>query len=341
MKDERETIEAAIQETTAIAGVDLTVAEDEVVQGKTPADTELLLRHGGRKYRYVAEIKGNVSRNNAHFIAKEVTEDARRKKTGVLLVTEYLTDEVGAILREMGVQYLDTAGNAYIKAGGVHVVIEGKRRKKRELVEDAPHTFGWAGLKVVFALLCAGELRNAPYREIAKAAEVALGTVAGVITDLEQRRYMINVEGGMRLRNERELVKLWIAAYIEKLRPKLLLGRYDPVTPLDFGAMPNNALTGAETAAARLQRYLVAGRDTLYITGEQKPLIQQLQLRKAPEGKLELRRRFWDFKYPEQELGIVPPLLIYADLVAVGDPRTIEAAEMLYDEYLTQYFGKA
>jgi len=38
---------------------------------------------------------------------------------------------------------------------------------------------------------------------------------------------------------------------------------------------------------------------------------------------------------------VVPPLLIYTDLIAVGDPRTIEAAELLYDDYLIQYFGKA
>lgn len=341
MKDERETIEAAIQETTALTGVDLAVVVEEAAHGAAPVDTGLRLKHGGRKYMYIAEMKRVVNRANAHFIAKEVHEDARRKKTAVLLVAEYLTDEVGAVLREMGVQYLDTAGNAFIKAGGIHVLIEGKRRKKVAQVEDDPQPFGWAALRVVFALLCAKELRNAPYRDIAIAAGVALGTVAGVMTNLEKRHYLITVGGGVRLRDERELVKLWIAAYIEKLRPKLLLGRYDAVTPLNIEALPQDALAGAETAVARLQHYLVAGRDTLYITGEQKPLIQQLQLRKAPEGKLELRKRFWNFNYPEQGLGVAPPLLIYADLVAVGDPRTIEAAEMLYDEYLTQYFGKA
>jgi hypothetical protein len=341
MQDERETIEAAIQETTANTGIDLAIAEDEAGGGPGEENTRLRLKHGCRKYVYIARMKRGVTRNNAHFIAREMNDITRRKKTGVLLVTDYLTDDVGAILREMGVQYLDTAGNAYIKAGGVHVLIEGKRRKKAEPIENGPRPFGWAALKVVFALLCAKELRNAPYRDIAKAAGVALGTVAGVMSNLEKRHYLIAIGGGIRLRDERELVKLWIAAYTEKLRPKLLLGRYDTITPPDLEALPQGALAGAETAAARLQRYLVAGRDTLYIAGERKPLTQQLQLRKAPEGKLELRKQFWDFNYPEQEFGVVPPLLIYADLVAVADPRTIEAAEMLYDNYLIQYFGKA
>jgi hypothetical protein len=33
---------------------------------------------------------------------------------------------------------------------------------------------------------------------------------------------------------------------------------------------------------------------------------------------------------------VVPPLLIYADLMATGDARAIEAAEINYDNYLTR-----
>ncbi len=36
------------------------------------------------------------------------------------------------------------------------------------------------------------------------------------------------------------------------------------------------------------------------------------------------------------EKGLVPPLLIYADLMATGDARVIEAAEIIYDNYLTR-----
>ncbi len=33
-------------------------------------------------------------------------------------------------------------------------------------------------------------------------------------------------------------------------------------------------------------------------------------------------------------IGIAPPLLVYADLIASGDDRNIEAAEIIYDNYL-------
>lgn len=36
------------------------------------------------------------------------------------------------------------------------------------------------------------------------------------------------------------------------------------------------------------------------------------------------------------ESGFVPPLLIYADLMATDDARAIEAAETIYDNYLAR-----
>jgi hypothetical protein len=40
------------------------------------------------------------------------------------------------------------------------------------------------------------------------------------------------------------------------------------------------------------------------------------------------------------EKGLVPPLLIYADLMATGDARAIEAAEIIYDKYIARLVRK-
>jgi hypothetical protein len=42
-------------------------------------------------------------------------------------------------------------------------------------------------------------------------------------------------------------------------------------------------------------------------------------VQKAPDGNAEIVRRFWNFGYPEKALQVVPPLLVYADLIATGD----------------------
>ncbi|MDT8323656.1 MAG: type IV toxin-antitoxin system AbiEi family antitoxin [Bacteroidota bacterium] len=342
MENEKALLEAAIERFNTVAGVDIEVAEARAGTKSARWDAVLWLKHSGKKHRFLVEIKKGVTTSTAHLIARRLRARAREQKTVPLLITDYVTEGVGEMLREMDVQYLDAAGNAHVHAGGVHILIEGKKRTVTAWptrTEGDP--FGWAGLKVVFALLCAQELRNATYRHIAKAADVALGTVGGVVTQLERRQLLMRVGGEMKLRNQKELLQQWVTAYATKLRPKLLLGRFDAIDGLDtHEAIRYGALLGAETGAKRLQRYLKPGIDTLYITGDMAELFAPLRLRPDPEGSLELRRQFWEFEYPERKLGTVPPLLIYADLISVGDPRTIEAAEMIYDECLTRYFGK-
>jgi hypothetical protein len=47
------------------------------------------------------------------------------------------------------------------------------------------------------------------------------------------------------------------------------------------------------------------------------------------------REKFWRFEAPEYP-DLVPPLLIYADLLATADDRNIETARKLYDERLAE-----
>ena len=41
------------------------------------------------------------------------------------------------------------------------------------------------------------------------------------------------------------------------------------------------------------------------------------------------------------EPGSVPPALVYADLLATGDSRCLETAEIIYDRYLARLFPAA
>jgi hypothetical protein len=93
---------------------------------------------------------------------------------------------------------------------------------------------------------------------------------------------------------------------------------------------------GGETAAAKLTRYLKPAVQTIYLpkdTKAQAQLMKELRLIKDPAGEVELRAKFWRFESPEYP-DLVPPLLIYADLLATADDRNIETARMIYDEHL-------
>ena len=52
---------------------------------------------------------------------------------------------------------------------------------------------GW--IKTVMAILIRPELTNAPYRTLADQADVALGTLAGCMNDLDRPRALARWEG--------------------------------------------------------------------------------------------------------------------------------------------------
>jgi hypothetical protein len=58
------------------------------------------------------------------------------------------------------------------------------------------------------------------------------------------------------------------------------------------------------------------------------------RLRADPRGEIEVLDAFWNFEDEKDLPETVPPLLIYADLLATLDPRNIETAQMIYDKYL-------
>ena len=43
----------------------------------------------------------------------------------------------------------------------------------------------------------------------------------------------------------------------------------------------------------------------------------------------------------ETTAGLASPIIVYADLIATGDPRNLETAQLLRDEYITEPDGTA
>jgi hypothetical protein len=82
---------------------------------------------------------------------------------------------------------------------------------------------------------------------------------------------------------------------------------------------------GGETAAALLHRYLVPEAAIIYTDEIPPRLLSEYRLKADTSGRVVLRRRFWN-SVPAPRADVVPPLLIYADLLTAGDARSIDAA---------------
>lgn len=310
-----------------------------------PVDGYLYLRRPrlGALEPLAVEIKPGVT---PATLPKIINEFNQLQKPAVL-VTEYVTPGVAKLLKNKGVFYLDVAGNAYLDTGRLYVMIGGQ--KAVEMPRRMPMAvLGDAGVRLIFALLAVPDLLARPYREIAGAAGVAQGTITHVLRGLVQLGFYQVVGTRRLLRNRLELAERWAEAYAERLRHKLIQGRFRAPGPewwkeADFTG--DGALWGGEPAGALLTRHLRPQTFTVYLMGagdepaRRGRLIARLGLRKDPEGEVELLEGFWN---PElvlpTETGTVHPLIAYADLMAMQDARCLETGRIIHDEHLAPTF---
>lgn len=260
-----------------------------------------------------------------------------------LLVADYINPIMAERLKAMDIWFLDTAGNAYIKALPIYIFIKGNKAIEQQMPKALIRAFSPAGLKVIYVLLCHPELVNATYRDLAQKANVALGTVGWVMKDLIDMEYIIDMgTRGRRLKNKKKLLQRWLIAYPEQLRPKQEAGRYRAPDPnwwqkADLSNL--QACWGGEVAADKLTHYLKPETITVYVPEKQGLKLRVThKLRKDPDGDIELLNAFWDVENETNQTDIVSPILIYADLMASGDPRNIETARMIYDQELAEHF---
>jgi hypothetical protein len=261
-----------------------------------------------------------------------------------LLVADYINPIMAERLKAMDIWFIDTAGNAYINALPIYIQIKGNKPSENQATsKKLNRAFNTTGLKVVFALLCHPDLIKATYRDIAQTAMVALGTVALVFKDLILMGYIVDMGArGRRLKNLKKLLERWLIAYPEQLRPKLETGRYSASEPnwWQIADLYNvQAYWGGEVAADRMTHYLKPQNITLYVMEEGAGKLKtSYRLRKDPTGDIEILKAFWYLEGEVNRTDMVNPILIYADLVASGDPRNIETAQIIYEQELAEHF---
>ena len=302
-------------------------------------DGVVRLAHEGKKWDFKAKVK---LRANRAMIA--LMKHQMKFAGNGLLITEYVNPVLAEIMRSQGIAFIDGAGNAFIDNTPLYICIKGEKPDIADKAEPVKRLFKPGGLKLIFALLNNPGMEKAAYRDMATAAKIALGTVNFAITELKELGFLIDMgKKGRQLINTERLLRRWVEAYPENLKPKLVQEKFrtdtrnwwQDIDPEDFGV-----LWGGEIAAAELMGYLKPEVYTVYTDQHIGKLIYRFKFQKDPNGNVEILMPFWNFKWELAENGFVPPILIYADLVAVGDTRATEAAEIIYDKYIARLVRK-
>jgi len=295
---------------------------------------------------YAVEIKRHVTPQTLGAVVAQLKQWGELTNKPPLLITTYLTPPIADRLTEMHQQFVDAAGNAFLNAPGMFVLITGRKPEKDTVADKPSRTFTTAGLKTLFALICNPDLAAAPYREIAAAADVALGALPTVLTGLKRAGHLHVMGNKRKLVATKRLLDEWALVYAQKLRPKQLLRTLVAstfATWRNWNLHTDGATWGGEPAAALLTRYLEPGILTLY--AERVParlMVEQRMTTARPNDQhnlVEVRKPFWGEGVTHKgRPDLVPTALVYADLLATGDARCIETAQMIYEEYLAQFF---
>ena len=329
-------INRAVETLAQTTGIKVVHQANTPKAGNVYPDGLVRIDYKDMYWDFAIQAKARVTRAT---VAMEKTQPTLPGQDRIL-VTEYATPPMADLMRTIGLFFMDTAGNAYINKPPLYVFIKGNKRPENLKPAPTKRLFKPAGLKVVFALLNHPEMVEWPYRQIAATTAVALGTVDWIFRDLKEMGFLLEMGNRRRkITNPLTLLKRWVEAYPEQLRPKLGLARFkadDPDWWKDVDITGYNACWGGEVAAAKLTKQLKPEKVVIYAPEPPGKLIIEKKLRKSTAGDIEILKPFWTFNHECDALGIAPPLLVYADLMATGDDRNIETVEIIYDNYFVQ-----
>lgn len=251
----------------------------------------------------------------------------------IVLVAASIQKNLAQQLREKHLNYLDTAGNAYLDIPGVYVFQE---TQSPPLIDLDPkrrigETFSPSAVKIGLQLLLEPSLVSTALRYLADRSDVALGSAKKAMDAFMEDGFVLDAGKKGKLLVNRELFfEKWVEAYNQRLRPKKALGKYS--TPMESLELEGcDVCWGGDQAAFALTQNLSSIEKVLYLYGNTRALQVKNRLRPDPEGEITLLEATW-LQEQESLAGIAPVFIVYADLIHTRDPRCREVARVLFEQ---------
>lgn len=304
-------------------------------------DATLSLRTPKGHHEFAVEVKTTpLSRTAAQSLVARALHNPGRNW---IAFSPYVSQPVGNLLASQNIGFFDQAGNCHVAVGQDYLAhVEGRRP---QLPSRHGRGLGAKSYQVLFALLARPALVTASIRSLAEAAGVRKTAAADLLQRLSDEGIVLGDKAGRRMIRPIALMDRWVAGYEDKLRPRLLVGRYraSAKEPLAFLKQAEATLGddlnwawGGATAAYRLTQHYRSEITTLHVAPPMATLQRKLDLLPAKDGPIVIL----GIPGPLGLEGSVPhvahPLLVYTELLVAGDDRALEAAAEIRRRYLSQ-----
>jgi hypothetical protein len=292
------------------------------------------------RHDFAVEIKSNPATRGAaqHLIALAARNPAR----SWLLFSPYVSQPVAQLVASHNIGFVDQAGNCHISIDRDYVAhIEGRRPPLPPLHGRG---LGARSYQVLFALLARPDLGGAPIRSLAEAAGVGKTAAADLMQRLREEGLLLRDKAGSRIVHPGVLLDRWVAGYADKLRPRLLVGRFRGAIsePRIFEQAVETTLTdfewawGGATAGYRLTQHYQSATTTLHVAAPTARMQRQLGLLPSKDGPIVILGTPGRLGLEGPAPHVAHPLLVYSELVLEGDERALEAASEIRGQFLGQ-----
>ena len=359
MKQESQIATLALERLKAVQPVQVVDLRHDVPGPKgIRYDGELSLKTDRGTFRYIFEVKRNLRPQTVqHFLVQaNLYRKHLAKGTGLLLLSDYVNPSLGHQLREAGINFIDTAGNLFLKREPVlYLYVEGTK-PATSTKEKPTRLFQPSGLTLLFGFLIEPESVNHPYRQLSDANGVALGTVGWVKRNLREQGYLEPIgKDRFRLVRKKELLDRWVHGYTARLRPKMFLGEYRDLTndlqavakAFQLYALEHRlpwGLSGGFGADELLHHYRGNTLTLLVESWRQNDALRELKWLPVVGGPITVLQGFsprvFKISGNQGRYPVVHPLLVYAELLHRGSDREMETARLIYQEFLEQSLAK-
>lgn len=257
--------------------------------------------------------------------------------TKIIRIYPHLKSYEAQKLIQMGVNFLDSASNAYLSFDDVYIYCKSNESPLIDVFSDYIYgdVFNPTTTSLLTSLILDPDLLEQPYREIALRAKISLGSVKKSFDILEKDRVIESAGNfGKHFDLNEDVWRKWARSYGQKLLPKRSLGRFTQVDPSkELKLKTTEGCVGAMEASTELGFGIDGPIKRVYIYDTMAEFIRRNKLRVDPKGNVQIYEANWHVSQESKPM-CVPLSIVFADLLSINDPRCDEIASEIYQSKL-------